>query len=256
VILLGIFSMRDDLLDAQACADWAITQINILRRHLIAWDETPPYRIVTEAHSEPGKKVLRLRDVMPIHPLINAQVGAMINSIRSSLDLLVNRLAKRAGYAGKEDAYFPICRSRDEFFIGKHAGRKAIKRLSTDDRRVIEELEPWNGGKNPLIYALHDLDVTRKHRRLIAVSPRPQFAKVTYPGRAQGWLVNFEPTDRAMFENDAELGIVDIEADDDQIELVFDVRLDEAGPLADLDIMLAIQRLANTARTIIALFDT
>src|ERR1700720_4632543 len=102
--------MRDDLLDAQACVDWAITQKNILRGHLIAWDQIPPYRIVAEPHAEPGKKVLRLRAVVPVPPLINAQVGAMINSIRSSLDLLTSRLAERAGYTGKEDSHFPIRR--------------------------------------------------------------------------------------------------------------------------------------------------
>ncbi len=169
----------------------------------------------------------------------------MINSIRSSLDLLVNRLAERARYSGKEDAHFPICRDRDAFFKGKRAGRKAIKRLSTDDHRIIEELEPWAGGQDPLLYVLHDLDVTRKHRLLVVVTPRIQSAQFTTTGERRS--VSLKPVDAIAFQNDAELGIFGIEADNDQIELGFDVRLDEAGPLAGEDITPAIQRLAATA---------
>src|SRR5690242_20543809 len=108
--------MRDDLLDVYACIKWAVAQINPLKSRLMAWDQIPPYRLVAEPHSEPGKKLLRLRGVIPPDPIINAEAGAIINSIRSSLDLLVNRLAARNGHAGTEDSHFPICRSREQFF--------------------------------------------------------------------------------------------------------------------------------------------
>src|SRR5580704_15128308 len=135
--------MRDDLLDVYACIKWAVAQIDVLKGRLIVWDQIPPYRIVAEPDSEPGKKRLRLRDVIAPDPIINAEAGAIINSLRSSLDLLVNRLAARNGYTGEEDGQFPISRCRDAFFVGKHAGRKEIKRLSQDERSIIEDLEPW-----------------------------------------------------------------------------------------------------------------
>ena|ERR1700719_2569492 len=83
--------MRDDLLDVYACIKWAVAQIDVLKGRLIVWDQIPPYRIVAEPDSEPGKKRLRLRDVIAPDPIINAEAGAIINSLRSSLDLLVNR---------------------------------------------------------------------------------------------------------------------------------------------------------------------
>jgi hypothetical protein len=246
--------MRDDLLDAQACVDWAVSQINALRKLLIAWDEERPYRVVAEPHPEPGKKLLRLTDVAPVHPLINAQVGAMINSIRCSLDVLVNGLAKRAGYEGPEDSRFPVCRTREDFYVGKHAGRKAIKRLLPDDQIIIEQLEPWSGGKTPLLIALHNLDVTRKHRRLVAVSVRPQFAMFIDTGR--GRRISFDHIPNVPFENNAQLAVVGMETQEDKTELSLTVSLNESGPLAGQDIMLVIKDLVRTASAIIGKFDT
>jgi hypothetical protein len=245
--------MRDDLLDPYACIKWAVAQINPLKSRLIAWAEIPPYRIVAESHSEPGKKLLRLRDVIPPDPIINAEAGAIINSIRSSLDLLVNRLAARNGYSGNEDSYFPICRSRDQFFVGKHAGRKAIKKLSSADQIVIEELEPWDGGKNPLLFALHNLDITRKHKRLIVFTPTPFLAMIPHGG--PGRRISFA-TLTGVLESGAELGVVDIEADHDQVDIAYQPALDEAGPLSGEHLVAALQKLANMAATIVQLFDS
>lgn len=245
--------MRADLLDAQACVDWTISQVDVLKRQLMAWDEQPPYRIVSEPHTQVGKKVLRLRDVKPPSPIINAQVGAMINSLRASLDLLVNRLAERTGHAGKEDSHFPICPSRDAFFIGKHAGHKHIRRLSDVDRKIIEELEPWRGGKIPLLYALHELDITRKHRRLINVEMRPVYAKAT--GLPPDEPVTFHAISGVKFEENAILGVDDAEPDYSKIEIVFDIRLNEAGPLANAHVTIAIESMAHLVTGIIGKFD-
>ena len=243
--------MRADLLDAHACVTWAITQMGYLRGRLIAWDKIPPYRIVAEPHADVGKKLLRLRDIVEPPPIINAEVGAIINSLRSSLDLLVNQLAGRTGYRGKMDAHFPICCDRDDFLVGKHAGRKAIKRLSKADQAIIEDLEPWRGGKNPLLIALHDLDITRKHRRLIAVTSNPVYAMVTQAGA--GRRIAFQAL-TAIFENDAELAIVDVEADHGNIELAFEVTINEAGPLAGKHVIEALDQLARFTTSIINLF--
>jgi hypothetical protein len=244
--------MRDHLLDVYACIKWAVAQTDVLKGRLIAWDQIPPYRIVAEPDSEPGKKRLRLSDVIAPEPIINAEVGAIINSLRSSLDLLVNRLAARNGYTGEEDGQFPISRCRDAFFVGKHAGRKEIKRLSQADRSIIEDLEPWRGGNNPLLIALHDLDITRKHKRLIVVDMTSTFAMVRHfdAGRRTSIL----PLSCA-FENDAELAIVDIEADHENIEIAFQPSLNEAGPLSGEHLVGALQKLANLSAAIVQRFD-
>jgi hypothetical protein len=245
--------MRDDLLDVYACIKWAVAQIDVLKGRLIVWDQIPPYRIVAEPDSEPGKKRLRLRDVIAPDPIINAEAGAIINSLRSSLDLLVNRLAARNGYTGEEDGQFPISRCRDAFFVGKHAGRKEIKRLSQDDRSIIEDLEPWRGSNNPLLIALHDLDITRKHKRLIVVNMTSMFAMVRHFGA--GRKTSFLPL-ACAFENDAELGIVDVEADHENVDIAFQPSLNEAGPLSGEHLIGALQKLAHLTTAIIERFDS
>jgi hypothetical protein len=246
--------MRDDLLDAQACVDWTVSQINVLRRHLIAWDKIPPYTIVREPHPQSGNDVLRFGEVQQIPALINAQVGAMINSLRASLDILVNRLAERAGYSGKEDSHFPICRDRASYFTGKHAGRKSIKRLSEADQLTIEKLEPWAGGKDPLIYALHDLDITRKHKRLVGVYCRPTF--VMTAGAGAGRPLSFHGIAGIEFESNAPIRMIDVNTQYEKIDIAFDVRLNEAGPLEHADIIAAMLGLSTCASGIIGLFDT
>jgi hypothetical protein len=246
--------MRDDLLDVYACIKWAVAQIDVLKERLIAWDQIPPYRVVAEPDSEPGKKRLRLRDVIAPDPIINAEAGAIINSLRSSLDLMINRLAARNGYAGEEDSQFPISRCREAFFVGKHAGRKEIKRLSAADRAIIEDLEPWRGGKNPFLIALHDLDITRKHKRLIVVNMASIFAMVRHHFDTGKRLPSILPLSCA-FEDDAELGVVDIEADHENIEIAFQPSLNETGPLSGEHLVGALQKLANFTAAIIQLFE-
>ena len=165
--------MRDDLLDAKASVDWAVAQFEHLGRRLESWRNERSYSISEEPHPEMGKKLIRFSNIKMPPRILNAEVGAIINSLRSSLDVLVNTLAKHNSPNGDscpKDTQFPISSSRDNFFIGRHAGRKQIKRLSDTDRAIIESLEPWRGGNNPLLIALHDIDIARKHRRLMKLA--------------------------------------------------------------------------------------
>src|SRR5438128_703771 len=113
--------MRDDLLDAQAGVDWAVEQLDCLKARLISWHEQPPYHFDEEPHPETGEKLIRFSEVKPPPPIVNAEVGVILNSIRSSLDVLVNTLASRAGHPASKQAYFPVCSSAVKFRLGKHA---------------------------------------------------------------------------------------------------------------------------------------
>ena len=244
--------MRDDLLDAQAAVDWSIAQFDSLKRRLISWREEPPYSFREEPHPEIGKKRIHLANTIQPSPIINAEVGAIINSLRSSLDVLVNTLAKRAGHTDPKDTHFPICRSKDDFFIGKHAGRKAIKRLSKADQALIENLEPWDGGNNPSLVALHNLDITRKHRRLIEITPVPGTIMIPTDSVKAGLRFN------SMwdgFKDDAIVAWTGIGTDHSQIQIAFDITLNEAGSVAGKSIVTALNDFACLANSIIKLFD-
>jgi hypothetical protein len=122
---------------------------------------------------------------------------------------------------------FPISPSRADFFEGKHAGRKQIKRLSNADRAIIESLEPWRGGDNPLLIALHDIDIARKHRRLIGVSATPQWMTVIPSAIETGLeLVRGWPG----FKNDTIIATANINAPNSEFHFSLQATLDEAGP--------------------------
>jgi hypothetical protein len=245
--------MRDDLLDAQANVDWAKAQFDSLQRRLIAWREDAPYGFSEEFRPEMGKKIIRLCNVKLPPPIINAEVGFIVHAIRCSLDVLINALAERNGHPAPKDTRFPICASRDEFFHGKHAGRKAIKRLSAADQALIEDLEPWRGGNNPMLIALHDLDIMRKHRRLIAVTATPQLVMITSASRGRG--IKFRSV-WAGFENDAIVATTDPNENASDIQIAFDVTFNEVGAVSGKLVITTLDEFASLANSIIKRFDT
>ena len=44
-------------------------------------------------------------------------------------------------------------------------------------RAIIKTFKPYQGG-NELLWSLHQLDIMRKHRRLIGVEPAPEFFRI------------------------------------------------------------------------------
>jgi hypothetical protein len=73
---------------------------------------------------------------------VNAEAGAIIAMIRSSLDMLVVTLAQRNGHVRSKDVYFPIARSESAFFDAKTGAVKKIRGLAHPDRIAIEKLKP------------------------------------------------------------------------------------------------------------------
>jgi hypothetical protein len=108
---------------------------------------------VTYFDSERGKHAFKYAIRNPLPLLINAEAGAIINSIRSSLDILAVTLAKRHGATNVKDVSFPVSASASMF---AHSGAKNIKRLSAKDRSTIEGFAPYKGG-NDALYALHQI---------------------------------------------------------------------------------------------------
>src|SRR5258708_5992480 len=167
--------MADDLVDAQAAVEWAIAQFPTLMGRFEAWGRSPRYRFVSELHPEIGKKFIKLADVARIDPIINAEIGAIINSMRSSLDILMTSVVLRHSKTiNPKSIYFPVVKDRAQFLRMKgYKGEEAIKALPQRERSIIENLEPWEAGGNPLLVALHNLDIVRKHQRLIDIRVDP-----------------------------------------------------------------------------------
>jgi hypothetical protein len=245
--------MRDDLLDAKAAIDWAVSQLPVLVERIISWKRDKPYTPAIDANSEPGKKLYRVTNIKTIDPIINAEAGAIIHSIRSSLDILACTLATRNGHPGSTSTHFPVWKSLADF--NAPAGRKSnpalekIKRLSQVDQGIIKALKPYPGGDD-LLCALHNLDLTRKHRRLLDtfVFPRgiglggfPLGAAQFIPGRAgfnEGSIMFW--TDASVPDGDFSIGL--------------HVAFDEAGAVHGHDCAGAIRQFASLAYRILELF--
>lgn len=239
--------MRADLLDAKAAVDWAVAQLPVLTKRIIAWRQSKPYSIAVDTDSEPGKKLYRFVDIKPVDPLITAEAGAIIHSIRSSLDLLACTLAARNGHPGSTSTYFPIWKSAQDFADPRSEVLKKIKRLSQIDQDVIKDLRPYPGG-NDLLCTLHKLDLTRKHRRLLSTFIAPRgiaFGGLGGDIELRGW-------DR--FNEETVIVSSPATADDGDISVNLQVSLDEAGVAGHVDCTHPIREFARAATAIIDLF--
>lgn len=244
--------MRDDLLDAQAAIDWAKAQLQVLKGWIARWVRpNAPYVIIAEEDRGAREDVLKVEIRNPLPRIFNAEAGAIVNSIRSSLDLLANILAERNGQGGKEGVSFPICRSAGQFRLGKHAGRKAIKRLSRTDQAFIENLRPYEGG-NDLLFALHHTDIMRKHRRLLDLVATPR--NISYWEGAGGLRFVYRRGDQ--LEHGTILARVPLGTSPNyRVHLRLEITLRNAGVVSGKPVIAALCDFASLAESIVQLFD-
>ena len=116
------------------------------------------------AGADAGKKVAVFQKNSQLPSILNAGVGSIINSFRTALDLLATALARRNGVVHNRNIYFPIFRNESDFaeFLKKKEW------LSQTESTILERLRPYDGG-NSLLWSLHQLDIIRKHRRLLLI---------------------------------------------------------------------------------------
>jgi hypothetical protein len=175
--------MQHDLLAAKASADWAVAQLPAFQGRLDAWLKDNIYVTVKDLPADTPNNVVLAMEKEPFPPLFQVEAGAYINAIRSSLDILAATLAQRHCPALVDDAYFPVVQSPEVFAACRYKGHKLIKALPATERAIIEALKPYKGGNDPL-YALHLLDIVRKHQRLLTAEIHP--GRLTVMGWGSG----------------------------------------------------------------------
>lgn len=174
--------MRNDLLDAKASVDWAEAHIPILQERFTAWHRNGPYEVVVEPDPNPAYELLVAYQRVPLDPLISPEVGAIINAARSSLDLLAAALAMRNGIKPSRNTHFPIFKTAAGA-ADPSRGLNSVKLkkwLSPAEIASIKALQPYGGG-DEILFLLHELDVLRKHERLIVAQPEIKVAMITWP---------------------------------------------------------------------------
>jgi hypothetical protein len=179
---LGPFDMRSDLLYAQASLDWALANLPTFEERLNLWlrDNIKTQIQYTDADS-PNDIIIAV-EKSPFPLAFSAEAGALLNSMRSALDVLAFAIHERNPRCKPGDVCFPIAPNKTIWDSKKgFKGSEFIASLDSAEGGIFETLNPYGGeGGNFALYCLHRLDITRKHKRLLAVSHVP--AKLTLIG--------------------------------------------------------------------------
>lgn len=211
------------------------------------------YVEIRELPADTPNNILVAAEKEPLPLIFNAEAGAYINAIRSSLDILANALVERYGIRiREEEVYFPVVGSAAIFAGERYKGAKFVQGLPAPERTIIETLKPYDGG-NDLLWTLHRLDILRKHKRLLAIATNPGTFRITGWGLsdnftriATGWMVN---------PGETVLGFLRKGAPEYKMKFTAYVGLNEPGPFARRPIIYALDKLAGLANSIIKLFD-
>jgi hypothetical protein len=243
--------MRADLLEAQASVDWVWVQIPTLVQRLEAWLQA---NVTIEIRDVPPPAthnpiVALEKEMLPI--AFSVEVGAYINTLRSSLDILAMALVRRHNLPIKEDrVYFPIADS--EGALLNRGGAPLLQQLPDDDRRKLLSLKPYRDG-NPALWSLHRLDIVRKHRRLLDVQIRPVHLSM------QGALQpdDFEPLHGEPFQVGFEtvIGLIRKGVPRPSMQSRFYVAINEPSTIRRRPVSAALACLADAASVAIKLFD-
>ena len=237
--------MRDDLLEAMECIDWTISKVPSIEQKVADWIDGNVDLVIRDSNGPGSDKLLiaKERTLMPLE--FSVEIGAYINTIRTSLDILASSLSTRNGKAGNVEAHFPMFRS-DLHMLDPKCGLESIKWLTPSQRTIIKSLEPYPGG-NEVLRALHQLDIMRKHRRLLAVRITP--TRFSVAGLKQEHFVI--PQEFVGANDDTLLLILSPEATEGQINCSFCVSFNETGEYGTLPVQLALRRFAWLAGDII-----
>jgi len=170
--------MKEDLRHALVPVNWAEAQIPILQGRLLAWQHTYPYKIVAEPDPSRGDRELLVAYLeKPLDPLIVGDVGAMVNSIRTGLNLMMAAVVSRHGIVPSRAPDFPIAETSTKFLatVDNLENKKWIFAL---EAKAIKRTKAYNGGDG-MLFHIGKLDNLRKHQRLLTVEPIPSQANIT-----------------------------------------------------------------------------
>lgn len=99
----------------------------------------------------------------PVPPILSAIIGDVIHNLRASLDLLACDLVRLNNQSDK-NVYFPFCENQAAY--EKMIKERNMHRAAPQVVVLLKKLAPYKGG-NEVLRAIHDLDISDKHRTLI-----------------------------------------------------------------------------------------
>jgi hypothetical protein len=128
---------------------------------------TKPFRLIVEAEGS-DRQILRIQGWPVVPESFAPIIGDVLHNLRAPLDLLACDLV-RINNGNDNNVCFPFSESGD----GLEAAIKRcnFNRASPDSVDLVRSLRPFKGG-NDALRAIHDLDITDKHKALIPIASR------------------------------------------------------------------------------------
>lgn len=139
-----------------------------LKIHLQSFLDSNPYRVEVKHDPETRRNIYYVAGVRPTPILITNILGDLIQNLRSSLDHLAYQLV-HAGTNGAgpfKNTYFPISEDSTKFVLELSGRTKGMSQTAIDK---IVSLQPYNGGISSVLWQLHKLNITDKHRSIFTV---------------------------------------------------------------------------------------
>ena len=170
--------MKAELEDALVPVKWADAQIPTLQQRLIDWNRSGPYEVIIEPDPQRSDRELLVAYLKKqLDPLIIGDVGAIINSVRTGLDLMMAAVVGRHGVVTDRAPGFPI-RTKPADFYDALQELETEHGISIDEALAIKRTKAYNGGDHVLVH-IRDLDNLRKHQRILVVKPIPTQVDIT-----------------------------------------------------------------------------
>jgi len=127
--------------------------------------ETGVHLITVERDAETSHEALKIAPAKTVPPDFSLILGDAVRNLACALDLAWFELTA-ADSPPKSKINFPIYPGRPhlEEFLGKRKEQASVVAVS---RKLLDEIQPYNGENGDAIYSIHHLDIADKHRLLI-----------------------------------------------------------------------------------------
>jgi hypothetical protein len=133
---------------------------------------TKPYEVQRVGTPSSGRGSYRVTRIAPLPAIVPLIVGDAAHNVRSALDHFAWAVVRSEDH-GPQTA-FPIWNNRKRQTPTHEQWRKDVEaKLSGAPVGLIEEvvkLEPWDTGKDSLLWAINELERVDKHRLLLSVA--------------------------------------------------------------------------------------
>jgi hypothetical protein len=122
--------------------------------------------------------------------------------------------------------HFPIWENPNDIMdpIRGIDGSERKKWLAESERQIIKALKPYPGGNDDLL-ALHQLDIIRKHERLVGVNVLAGQIRIDGEAAAAGLRI---PSLWPRFHNESVLALAPLGASERNIHMTLDVTFNES----------------------------